>query len=120
MPRVLNMYANHIFILHFLAVLGIIDFFSQCSTLPRQSCSCGWGLVDDELHQGGGAQGVHLNGGAPHLPSSLPPPLPPPPPLPDSSPGEDKKSELEEKRLNLTCTKNVLFLSQYLESIRIF
>merc|ERR1712088_576311 len=62
---------------------------NQCSTLPRQSCSCGWGLVDDELHQS-----PHLPQLAAH-PPSLPPPLPlPPPPLPDSSPGPDLYSSV--------------------------
>merc|ERR1712088_367384 len=49
---------------------------NQCSTLPRQSCSCGWGLADEDLHQGGHLD-LHSTGLAPPLP---------PPPLPDSSP----------------------------------
>ena len=67
-------------------------FIAQCSTLPRQSCSCGWGLLDEELHQSPHLPAMAGHGQTPHLPSSLPPPLPlPPPPLPDSSPGKGKE-----------------------------
>ena len=58
----------------------------QCSTLPRQSCSCGWGLADEDLHQGGQLD-LHQGGHLDLHSTGLAPPLPPPP-LPDSSPGK--------------------------------